>query len=103
MALIKSESLRNQNEPVSFGTMTETADRGGNGGCREMHDTILPRRARTSARIALAANGLPYAALWPDIVPAHARGASDPMTELFGRQQKDLKHALERAEFAERI
>jgi signal transduction histidine kinase len=57
-----------------------------------MHDPLVPRR--TSA-----------AADWTQALRASARhaGRPDPMPELFARQQKDLKHALERAEFAERI
>jgi signal transduction histidine kinase len=42
---------------------------------------------------------------WTQAVRASARNAGlpDPMAELFAHQQKDLKQALERAEFAERI
>ena len=70
-----------------------------------MHDTFLPQRARTSVLSVAAGNGMPAAAMWAEAVRATARNAGmpDPMSELFARQQKDLKHALERAEFAERI
>ena len=70
-----------------------------------MHDTLLPRRARVPARSASPATGASSAAAWTQAVRVSARNAGlpDPMTEIFSRQQKDLRHALERAEFAERI
>jgi signal transduction histidine kinase len=70
-----------------------------------MHDTLLPRRSRVLARTASPGGGTSSAAAWTQVVRASARnvGLPDPMTEIFARQQKDLRHALERAEFAERI
>jgi two-component system cell cycle sensor histidine kinase PleC len=70
-----------------------------------MHDTFLAHRARRSARVVPPANGISSDAMWTEAVRASARNAGmpDPMSDLFARQQKDLKQALERAEFAERI
>jgi two-component system cell cycle sensor histidine kinase PleC len=70
-----------------------------------MHETLLPRRARISARTVPATSGATTAFDWTQAVRASARNAGlpDPMAELFSHQQKDLKQALERAEFAERI
>jgi signal transduction histidine kinase len=70
-----------------------------------MQDALLPRRARISASTASPANSASGAAAWTQAVRASARkaGLPDPMAELFSRQQKDLKQALERAESAERI
>ena len=55
--------------------------------------------------MASAPSGVATAADWTKAVRASARNAGlpDPMAELFSHQQKDLKQALERAEFAERI
>jgi two-component system cell cycle sensor histidine kinase PleC len=55
--------------------------------------------------MAPVASGAAAATNWTQGVRASARNAGlpDPMAELFSRQQKDLKQALERAEFAERI
>jgi len=70
----------------------------------EMHDILLPRRSRIPTRAANSGTGS-SAAAWTQVLRASARhaGLPDPMTEIFARQQKDLKNALERAEFAERI
>jgi signal transduction histidine kinase len=70
-----------------------------------MHDTLLPQRARNQARTAAPANGIYGPAPWTQSCRNSARlaGLPDPMSELFQRQQKDLKQALERAESAERI
>jgi len=64
----------------------------------EMQDLFFPRRTR-------ARDGTSGAPAWTEAVRSSARmaGRPDPMTELFARQQKDLKQALERAESAERI
>jgi signal transduction histidine kinase len=70
-----------------------------------MHDTLLPRRTRIPARTESPVGGASGSASWTQALRASARNAGlpDPMTEIFARQQKDLKQALERAEFAERI
>jgi signal transduction histidine kinase len=70
-----------------------------------MHDTLLLRRTRIPARTVSPVSGASGSASWTQALRASARNAGlpDPMTEIFARQQKDLKQALERAEFAERI
>jgi signal transduction histidine kinase len=70
-----------------------------------MHDTLLPRRTRIPARTESPVGGASGSASWTQALRGSARNAGlpDPMTEIFARQQKDLKQALERAEFAERI
>jgi signal transduction histidine kinase len=70
-----------------------------------MHDTLLLRRGRVSACMAPVASAAAAATDWTQAVRASARNAGlpDPMAELFSRQQTDLKQALERAEFAERV